>query len=73
MKNLRKLRRDAALTQYALAKATGIDRTKISHAELGMVTLNADECARIRKVLLDVTRRKSARVLRELDPGAEKQ
>jgi transcriptional regulator with XRE-family HTH domain len=70
MKNLRKLRRDAALTQYALAKATGIDRTKISHAELGMVTLAADEIARLRNILLEVARKKSARVLKELDSGA---
>jgi transcriptional regulator with XRE-family HTH domain len=68
MKNLRQLRRDAALTQYALAKATGIPRVKISHAELGIVTLSPDEIVLVRKFLLNVARKKSARVLRELDP-----
>jgi transcriptional regulator with XRE-family HTH domain len=68
-RNLRQLRRDAGLTQYALAKATGIDRTKISHAELGVVKLTEDEFNRIRKVLLDLAREKSARVLKTLEPG----
>jgi hypothetical protein len=36
----------------------------ISHAELEMVTLTADESARIRKVLLGVAGEISARVLK---------
>jgi transcriptional regulator with XRE-family HTH domain len=62
MKNLRALRRDAALTQYGLAKLTGIDRTKISHAELGVVRLSADEIARIRKVLIATSKKKLTRL-----------
>jgi predicted transcriptional regulator len=73
MKHLKQLRRDAAVTQYALAKATGIPRVKISHAELGIVELNSEEVASIRKFLLKVARKKSARVLRELEPGADQQ
>jgi predicted transcriptional regulator len=69
MKNLRKLRRDAGLTQHGLAKLTDISRVKICHAELGMATLTPNEIASIRKVLIDVSQKKSARVLRELDPG----
>lgn len=66
MKNLRKLRRDAAMSQFALAKATTIHRWRISHAELGMLELTPIEVAAIRKVLVDVSRKKSARVLAEL-------
>jgi len=70
MKSLRKLRRDAGLTQYRLAKLSGTPRVKICHAELGIVTLTAKEIARIRKVVLAVARKKSARVLAELSAGA---
>jgi predicted transcriptional regulator len=73
MKNLKQLRRDAALTQYGLAKATGIPRAKICHAELGIVALSSGEIALIRKILLKVARKNSARVLRELEPGANQQ
>jgi transcriptional regulator with XRE-family HTH domain len=68
MKNLKKLRRDSGLSQHALEKATGIHRWRISHAELGIVTLTSAESVLIRKVLLNVARKKSARVLRELNP-----
>ena len=61
--DLRKLRRDAAMTQYGLANATGISRAKISNVELGILTLTPDESARVRKVLIDAARKKSARVL----------
>jgi len=70
MSKLRQLRRDGGLTQYGLAKATGIDRTKISHAELGVVTLTDEELKRIRKVLLDAARKKSERILKTLDSSA---
>jgi predicted transcriptional regulator len=70
MKHLGKLRRDAGLSQHALGNAADIHRWRISHAELGMVDLTPDETSRIRRVLLDAARRKSARVLKELEPGA---
>lgn len=66
MKNLKRLRRDAGLTQHTLAKATGIHRWRIAHSELGMAELTAAEIASIRKVLMEVSRKKSARVLAEL-------
>lgn len=72
MRHLKKLRRDSALTQYALAKATGIPRVKISHAELGIVTLTSGEVASIRKVLLEVSQKKSARVLAALAGEGER-
>jgi len=59
MKNLRKLRRDSGLTQYALACATGIHRWRISHAELGMLKLTPTEIEAIRKVLVGAIESKS--------------
>jgi predicted transcriptional regulator len=64
--NLKQLRRGSMITQHELAKKTGISRIKICHAESGIVTLRSDEVALIRKVLLEVVQKKSARVLAEL-------
>jgi predicted transcriptional regulator len=64
MKNLKSLRRDAGLTQHALAKRAGIHRWRIAHFEKGMTDLTNDEICAIRKVLLDVSANNSARVLR---------
>jgi predicted transcriptional regulator len=66
MKNLRNNRRDAGLTQYALARATGIRRWRISHAELGLLKLTSDESSLVSKILVEISRRKSARVENEL-------
>jgi transcriptional regulator with XRE-family HTH domain len=60
--NLRQLRKDSSLTQYGLAKLTRIDRTRISHAELGFVSLTADELARIRRVFITTSKKKLARL-----------
>jgi len=59
MKNLKKLRRDSGLSQHALAKAAGLHRWRISHAELGMADLSADEADAIRKVLAGELQKKS--------------
>jgi predicted transcriptional regulator len=64
VKNLKRLRRDAGLTQHALSKAAGIHRWRIAHAERGMIELTDDENQSIRKILLKVSRKNSARVLR---------
>jgi DNA-binding XRE family transcriptional regulator len=66
MKNLRRLRRDAGMTQYGLAAATGIHRWRISHAELGLLKLTPEEIALVSKTLVNVSRRKSARVVSDL-------
>lgn len=63
IKNLRQLRKDAGHTQYGLAKLTRIDRTRISHAELGVVALTADEIRRIRRVLIVTGKKKMARLV----------
>lgn len=67
MKSLRKNRRDAGLSQHALGDACGIPRWRIAHCEAGIIELKPDEVARIRQVLLDVSKKKSARVLKALE------
>lgn len=69
-KKLKALRRDAGLTQFGLARRTGIPRWKIANAELGVRKLMPAEVEAIRKVLLDSAQKKSARILGALDdPG----
>jgi len=46
------LREKSGLTQFSLARGTGIPRSKISLWELGQISLSPDEQARIRRVLL---------------------
>jgi transcriptional regulator with XRE-family HTH domain len=70
MKNLKKLRRAAGLTQQRLGQLTKLSRVRICHAELGLATLSVEEVSGIRKVLLEVSRKKSERLLKELQPGA---
>lgn len=75
MKQLKRLRRDAGLTQYALASATGIHRWRISHAELGILELTRPEVELIRRTLVEACRKRSARVLEftdESEPGARR-
>jgi predicted transcriptional regulator len=67
MKNLRKHRRDAGLSQHALGAACRIPRWRIAHSEVGIIELKPDEIARIRKVLLEVSQKKSSRVQAALD------
>jgi predicted transcriptional regulator len=71
MKNLKGLRRNAGLSQHALGSACGIARWRIAHSELGIVKLQASEISKIRKVLLAESKKKSARVLKELEPANE--
>lgn len=66
MKNLKKLRRDSGLTQYGLAGATGIHRWRISHAELGLITLTPEEIDMVRRILVAESKKKSERVLSAL-------
>jgi predicted transcriptional regulator len=66
---LKRLRRDAGITQHALARATGVHRWRISHAELGWLKLTTQEVELIRNTLVEAVRRKSARVLKPRDEG----
>jgi transcriptional regulator with XRE-family HTH domain len=67
--NVSTIRKLVAWPQYKLARATGIDRTRLSLAENGHITLSADEQTAIEKVLLkEIGRRREqfADVLTEL-------
>jgi hypothetical protein len=66
-KKLKALRRDAGLTQFGLARGSGIPRWKIANAELGIRKLLPTEVEAIRKALVDSAQKKSARVLGALD------
>jgi DNA-binding XRE family transcriptional regulator len=68
-KKLKKLRRDAGLTQYGLAKATGIQRWRVAHAESGILTLTPEEVELVRKALLERVRQRSKSM--ENDLGRE--
>lgn len=63
MKNLKKLRQEAGLTQHGLGALAKLPRWKIAHAEVGIVKLTPSEASAIRDVLMDACRKKSARVL----------
>jgi predicted transcriptional regulator len=67
MKQLKRLRRDAGLTQYWLASATGIKRWRISHAELGILELTLQEVELVRSALVEACRKRTARVLELTD------
>lgn len=54
MERLLALRELSGLTQYTLARKSGISRVRLSLAETGQLALNPEEEARIRAVLLPV-------------------
>jgi transcriptional regulator with XRE-family HTH domain len=56
MKELRRLRRAARLTQVELAHRARIDRTRLSLAENGYVQLASSERVRINKTLRAITK-----------------
>ena len=70
MVNLKPLRRDCGLSQYELARAAGLHRWKISHAELGIYEFTDAERKRVSKILLTAAREKNARLIRQLAPRA---
>jgi transcriptional regulator with XRE-family HTH domain len=67
MKKLRRLRTDAGVTQYKLAQATGISRTKISHAELGLSKLDNQQIDSIRRFLLGHVRERNQSIVDHLE------
>jgi transcriptional regulator with XRE-family HTH domain len=60
-KEIRELRELAGLSQYRLAAATGIDRTRLSLFENGHAAPSAVELAAIEQVLLEEIGRRSER------------
>lgn len=59
---LKKLRELAGLRQIELARAAGIDRTRLSFAESGYVRLEADEEAAARKIVFKAMRSRQAEI-----------
>ena len=62
LKNLKKLRRTAGLTQFALHRATGVARTKLSLAECGQRVLNEREIKAILRVLHRQMRKRNEQI-----------
>ena len=54
--DLRRMRAMADITQFQLAKASGVERTRISLAENGHVTLRTEEYVALNGALLGVLR-----------------
>jgi transcriptional regulator with XRE-family HTH domain len=52
LKELKRLRELAGLTQFVVSKKSGVERTRLSMAECGHVMLTAQERENIRRVLL---------------------
>lgn len=57
--DLQKLRRIAGLTQFAVSKASGIDRTRLSLAECGHVQLSNEEYATVKRTLVGEIQRRT--------------
>ncbi len=55
---LRKLRKLSGVTQYQLARLSGVERTRLSLAENGHIRLGISEYSAIRTALLSAFRRK---------------
>lgn len=51
MKDLKRLRELAALTQWQLARAAKVDRSRLALAEVGQVALSHEQQDRLREVL----------------------
>ena len=62
MRNIRKSREVAGLSQFAVAKRTGIPRMRLSLAECGEIQLRPDELKSICEVLREEIQRQAARL-----------
>jgi len=60
--DLRPLRRIARLTQLELSQRTGIDRTRLSFAECGYISLSADEQTAIMRAVAEAAETHAASV-----------
>jgi transcriptional regulator with XRE-family HTH domain len=70
MDGIRELRTMANLTQFEVAKKSGLDRTRLSLAECGHVTLSHEEEVAVRKALLDHIESRAAQ-LRDVLSGKQ--
>ena len=62
MEYLKKLRGMADWTQTRTARASGVNRTKLSQAECREIELSPEEDAAVRRVLLAAIRKRAARI-----------
>ena len=69
--DLKKLRGMADWTQTRTARASGVNRTKLSQAECGELELSASEDAAVRRVLLAAIRKRAARMETVLADGSD--
>jgi transcriptional regulator with XRE-family HTH domain len=60
MENIRKSREVAGLSQFAVAKRTGIPRMRLSLAECGEIELRANELNLVRKILREEIERRAS-------------
>lgn len=67
MNDLRSLRELADWTQTRVARASGINRAKLSLVECGEIELSANEEAIVRRVLTDAIRQRSAQLRAALE------
>ena len=71
MKELKRLREVLGLTQFDVAKKSGVERTRLSLAECGHVTLSRDEKDSIRRTLLRASAERQAQLKDVLDTAEE--
>lgn len=72
MKALRSLREKAGLTQFVVARKSGVPRMRLSLAESGQLRLRPEEDAAIRKAIREGIERQAAqlrKLLTTADPG----
>ncbi len=71
MKELKRLREIAGISQALLAKKSGIERTRLSAAECGYVSLTGGEKATIKRVLMRAVEDQQARLTSVLEHAVE--
>ena len=59
---IKQLRNLAGLTQYELARLSGVERTRLSLAENGHIRLEPSEYERVKKALIGAIRRRITRL-----------
>lgn len=70
MKDLKKLRELAGMTQAELARDAGIDRTRLCLAESGCARLSEHEVDAVRKITIDAMRKRQNEITKTLDSVA---
>lgn len=71
MKELKRLREIAGISQAYLAKKSGIERTRLSAAECGYVSLTEGEKATIKRELMRAVESQQARLTSAIQHAVE--